>query len=84
MSEWIAENIIMKILLWIILFRRILVEILRDKSMHVKTCVQNIIIQVIDHNYMNNGRNFNPSKRIDSREDKNEDCTVYFLWTHNC
>ena len=65
-NDWIAEKIRMKIIVWIILFRCILVEILRDQSMHVKTCVQNNSIRVIDHNYMNNGRNFNPSERMDS------------------
>ena len=61
---------------WIILFWCILVEILGDQIMHVKTCVQNNSIQVIGHNYMNNGCTFNPSKQMDSWEDKDEDCNV--------
>ena len=58
----------------------ILVEILRDLSMHVKTCVQNNSIQVIGHNYMNNGCTFNPSEQQDSWEDEDEYCNVdYFI-----
>ncbi len=70
----------MKIVVCIILFWCILFEILRDQSMHVKTCVQNNSIQVIGHNYINNGCNFNPSKQLDSWEEKDEDCNVdYFI-----
>ena len=70
----------MKIVMWIILFRRILVEMLHDQSMHVKTFVQNNSIGVIGHNYMNNGRNFDPSKQLDSWDNNNEDWFVdYFI-----
>ena len=73
----------MKIDVWIILFWCILVEILHDQSMNVKTCVQNISIRVIGHNYMNNGRPVNQSKWLDSWENKYEDCYVdYFILMH--
>ena len=51
--------------------------------MNVKTCVQNNSIWVIGHNYINNGCTFNPSKQLDSWDDKDEDCDVnYFIYTH--
>ncbi len=58
-------------------------EILRDQSMHVKTCVQTNSIRVIGHNYMNNGHNFSPSEQLYSCEDNDEDCSAdYFILTH--
>ena len=82
-NEWIAEIIMMKIVVWIILFWCILYEILCDQSMHVNTCVHNNSIRVIGHNYMNNGRNFNPSKRLDSWDNNDDDCSVdYFILMH--
>ena len=51
------------------------------QSMNVKSYVQNNSIRIIHHNYMNNGRTLNWSKRMDSWDNDNEDwiANYYFL-----
>ena len=43
------------------------------QSMSVKSYMQNNSNRIIDHTYMNNGRTFNRSKRIDSCDNEDED-----------
>jgi hypothetical protein len=49
------------------------------QSMNVKSYVQNNSIRIIHHNYINNSRTFNQSKRMDSWEDDNEDWSLGFF-----
>ena len=52
------------------------------QSTNVKSWVQNNSTHVIDHNYINTGRTFNRSERLDSYEDEDESCSVdYYIST---
>jgi hypothetical protein len=52
------------------------------QSTNVKSCVQNNSTRVIDHNYINTGRTFNRSERLDSYENEDENCSLdYFIST---
>ena len=52
------------------------------QSTNVKSCVQNNSTRVIDHNYINTGRTFNRSERLDSYDNEDKNCSLdYFIST---